>query len=58
MVLCLEPMLTISPNAQTVVLDNKWTVVTSDGLIATHCEAMIAITDDGPLVLADPRRNV
>jgi methionyl aminopeptidase len=58
MVLCLEPMLTLSSNAGIVVLDDKWTVVTSDGLIATHAEAMIAIMDDGPLILADPRRKI
>jgi methionyl aminopeptidase len=55
MVLCLEPMLCMSRAVDTVVLEDKWTIATTDGSLNVHSEAMIAITDGDPLILADPR---
>ena len=37
--------------AETVTLDDDWTVVTADGLVSAHCEHTVAITPDGPQVL-------
>lgn len=45
-----EPMV-CAGRADTVVLDDEWTVVTADGSWAAHAEHTIAITDDGPEVL-------
>jgi methionyl aminopeptidase len=49
-VLAIEPMLTLG-TSKTVVLDDKWTVVTTDGSRAAHWEHTVAATDDGPRVL-------
>ena len=45
-----EPML-CARRADTLLLDDGWTVVTADGSLAAHAEHTIAITDDGPEVL-------
>jgi len=37
--------------ANVQVLDDQWTVVTSDGAAAAHWEHSVAITDEGPWVL-------
>ncbi|MGV9801655.1 type I methionyl aminopeptidase [Mycobacterium sp. NPDC003449] len=49
-VLAIEPMLTLG-TAETVVLDDEWTVVTADGTRAAHWEHTVAVTDDGPRIL-------
>ena len=53
MVLAIEPMVTLG-SAQVQVLDDDWTVVTSDGLWAAHWEHTVAITDSGPQILTLP----
>lgn len=52
-VLAVEPMLVLG-EAETVVLDDGWSVVTESGDWAAHVEHTIAITDDGPQVLTLP----
>jgi len=49
-VLAIEPMLTLG-TTDTVVLEDDWTVVTSDGTRAAHWEHTVAATDDGPRIL-------
>ena len=48
--LAVEPMVTLG-SPQTRVLDDDWTVVTTDGSPAAHFEHTVALTDDGPWVL-------
>ena len=50
MALAIEPMATLG-SASVAVLEDDWTVVTTDGLAAAHWEHTVAITDDGPWVL-------
>jgi methionyl aminopeptidase len=45
-----EPMV-CAGRADTVLLDDDWTVVTADGSWAAHAEHTIAITEDGPEIL-------
>jgi methionyl aminopeptidase len=49
-VLAIEPMLTLG-TTKTVVLADKWTVVTADGSRAAHWEHTVAVSDDGPRIL-------
>ena len=49
-VLAIEPMLTLG-TGKTRVLDDEWTVVTTDGSRAAHWEHTVAVTDDGPRIL-------
>ena len=49
-VLAIEPMLTLG-TANTRVLADEWTVVTSDGSRAAHWEHTVAVTADGPRIL-------
>jgi methionyl aminopeptidase len=49
-VLAIEPMLTLG-TTDTVVLDDDWTVVTTDGTRAAHWEHTVAVTEDGPRIL-------
>ena len=49
-VLAIEPMLTLG-TARTRILDDEWTVVTTDGSRAAHWEHTVAVTDDGPRIL-------
>ncbi|MQA63530.1 MAG: type I methionyl aminopeptidase [Actinophytocola sp.] len=56
MALAIEPMLTAG-SAETVELDDGWTVVTADGSRAAHWEHTVAITDDGPWILTAPDAN-
>lgn len=49
-VLAIEPMLTLG-TAETKVLDDDWTVVTTDGSRAAHWEHTVAVTADGPRIL-------
>ncbi|MGJ6126129.1 type I methionyl aminopeptidase [Mycolicibacterium sp. Y3] len=49
-VLAIEPMLTLG-TVKTKILDDEWTVVTTDGSRAAHWEHTVAVTDDGPRIL-------
>lgn len=49
-VLAIEPMLTLG-TGKTVVLDDEWTVTTTDGSRAAHWEHTVAVTEDGPRIL-------
>jgi methionyl aminopeptidase len=49
-VLAIEPMLTLGTR-KTAVLDDGWTVVTTDGSRAAHWEHTVAVTEDGPRIL-------
>ena len=52
-VLAIEPMLTLG-TTRTRILDDEWTVVTTDGSRAAHWEHTVAATDDGPRILTLP----
>ena len=49
-VLAVEPMLNVG-GAETILLDDGWTVITADGSLSAHVEHTIAVTDDGPEIL-------
>ncbi|BBY73313.1 methionine aminopeptidase [Mycolicibacterium parafortuitum] len=49
-VLAIEPMLTLGTR-KTAVLEDDWTVVTTDGSRAAHWEHTVAVTEDGPRIL-------
>jgi methionyl aminopeptidase len=49
-VLAIEPMLTLG-TTKTRVLDDEWTVITTDGSRAAHWEHTVAATEDGPRIL-------
>jgi methionyl aminopeptidase len=49
-VLAIEPMLTLG-TSRTRILEDEWTVVTTDGSRAAHWEHTVAVTDDGPRIL-------
>jgi methionyl aminopeptidase len=51
--LAIEPMVSLG-TAKTRVLDDEWTVVTTDGTWSAHWEHSIALTEQGPLVLTAP----
>jgi len=53
MVLAIEPMVNAG-SAETVVLDDGWTVVTRDHHRSAHFEHTIAVTEHGPEVLTLP----
>lgn len=48
--LAIEPMLTLG-TYETDVLDDGWTVVTTDGTRSAHWEHTVAVTEDGPRIL-------
>jgi methionyl aminopeptidase len=49
MVFAIEPMVNAG-GPGTLLLDDGWSVVTSDGRLSAHFEHTIAVTDDGPEV--------
>lgn len=49
-VLAIEPMLTLG-TTRTRILEDDWTVVTTDGSRAAHWEHTVAVTDGGPRIL-------
>ena len=49
-VLAIEPMLTLG-TIRTRILEDGWTVVTTDGSRAAHWEHTVAVTEDGPRIL-------
>jgi methionyl aminopeptidase len=53
MALAIEPMFNLG-TAETVVLDDGWTVVTADGALSAHFEHTVLITADGPVVSTLP----
>jgi methionyl aminopeptidase len=50
MTIAVEPMINAG-GYDVRVLDNSWTVVTSDGSLSAHYENTVAITENGPLIL-------
>lgn len=50
MCFAVEPMINLG-TAETVLLDDQWTVITADGLHSAHFEHTYAVTEDGPWVL-------
>ena len=50
MCIAIEPMYNLG-DWQTKVLDDQWTVVTSDGMLSAHFEHTIAITENGPEIM-------
>jgi methionyl aminopeptidase len=50
LVIAIEPMVNMG-GWETRVLQDDWTVVTSDGSLSAHFEHTIAVTDEGPEVL-------
>jgi methionyl aminopeptidase len=50
MCFAVEPMINLG-TAETVLLDDDWTVVTGDGRSSAHFEHTFAVTEDGPWVL-------
>lgn len=49
-VIAIEPMVNLG-RAETRVLDDDWTVVTSDGKLSCYFEHTVAITESGPEIL-------
>lgn len=56
MALAIEPMFNLG-TADSVVLDDEWTVVTADGAYSAHFEHTVLITEEGTIVstLAEPK---
>jgi methionyl aminopeptidase len=52
MVLAVEPMVNMGSH-EVVLLDDGWTAVTADGSLSAHFEHVVAITEEGPLVLTE-----
>lgn len=48
--LAIEPMLTLG-TYETEILDDDWTVVTTDGSRSAHWEHTVAVTENGPRIL-------
>jgi methionyl aminopeptidase len=53
-VLAIEPMLIAGGRDDVMVLDDDWTVVTSDGSLAAHTEHTVVVTNHGPEILTRP----
>jgi len=53
MVFAVEPMVNMG-GPGTRMLDDGWSVMTSDGSLSAHFEHTIAVTDNGPEVLTLP----
>jgi len=52
MVFCLEPMV-CQKQAKPVILEDKWSVVSEDGLRSSHYEHQVAIVDGRAVILTD-----
>jgi methionyl aminopeptidase len=50
MAFAVEPMVNAG-TAETVQLDDGWSVITADGSLSAHFEHTIVVGDDGPEVL-------
>jgi len=57
MTLAIEPMINMG-KPKVRVLEDKWTVVTADGLPSAHFEHTVLVTDDAPEVLTWPRKTL
>lgn len=57
MTLAIEPMINMG-KARVRVLEDKWTVVTTDGLPSAHFEHTVLVTDGDPEVLTWPRKTL
>jgi len=53
MVFCLEPMV-CQKEGEPIILEDKWSVVSSDGLRGSHYEHEIAVVDGKALILTNP----
>jgi len=53
MVFCLEPMICQKDN-EPVILEDKWSVVSTDGLRSSHYEHTVAIIDGKAVILTNP----
>ena len=53
MVFCLEPMV-CQKEGHPVILDDKWSVVSSDGLNGSHYEHQVAVVDNKAVILTNP----
>ncbi|CAM5532698.1 type I methionyl aminopeptidase [Streptomyces xanthochromogenes] len=51
--LAIEPMVSLG-TPRTEVLEDDWTVITTDGSWSSHWEHSVALTENGPLVLTMP----
>lgn len=52
LVIAIEPMVNLGKK-ETRVLNDHWTIATSDGKPSAHFEHTVALTKDGPLLLTD-----
>jgi len=57
MTLAIEPMINMG-RSEVRMLDDRWTVVTKDGLPSAHFEHTILITKEAPEVLTWPRKSI
>jgi methionyl aminopeptidase len=53
MVFCLEPMI-CQKSDKPVILEDKWSVVSEDGLNTSHYEHTVAIIDGKAMILTNP----
>jgi methionyl aminopeptidase len=52
MVFCIEPMI-CQKSGKPIIWDDKWTVVSEDGLRASHYEHTVAIIDNRAVIISD-----
>ena len=52
MVLAIEPMINLG-SEKIKILDDQWTVITSDRKYSAHFEHSVAVSENGPLVLSE-----
>jgi methionyl aminopeptidase len=57
MTLAIEPMINMG-KAKVRVLEDKWTVVTADGLPSAHFEHTVLVTNSAPEILTWPRKTL
>ena len=55
LVIAIEPWFLAGGTDACKIDSNGWAIRSADGTNAAHVEHAIAITDDGPLILTDPR---
>ena len=53
MVFCIEPMV-CQKESKPVILEDKWSVVSSDGLSGAHYEHQVAVVDGKAVILTNP----
>jgi methionyl aminopeptidase len=57
MTLAVEPMVVMG-RREVVLMDDGWTVITSDHMPAAHFEHTVAVTEEGVDILTDGRAPV